>query len=236
MQNAVLWLLRNGGANSQMEANLRTEASKIWKGEEHDLEQAIVFCDPAPRHLHLRRLGLADVFLDTPAYNAHTVGCDCLSAGVPMISLLRPWHKDEESNDDDNDTTSCGSSEVPTEKLASRVGASLLRSALSSSMLSDALVVSSMEEYEDCMVECARSYSDAKCDALNFRALRKELQDQRSIAPLWDTERWVRNLETGLEAMVELRSKGSIEKTDTGIHFLDYSDIYVMDHSDIDSQ
>ena len=73
-------------------------------------------------------------------------------------------------------------------------------------------------------------------DELNFRALRKELQDQRSIAPLWDTERWVRNLETGLEAMVELRSKGYIEKTDTGIHFMDYSDIYVMDYSDIDSQ
>jgi len=158
-----------------------------------------------------------------------------------MISLLRPCHNDEESyqsiaNDDDNDTTSCGSSEVPTEKLASRVGASLLRSALSSSMLSDALVVSSMEEYEDCMVECARSNSNTKGnDTLNFRELRKELRDQRSIAPLWDTERWVRNLETGLEAMVELRSNGSIDKTEWG-HIMDYSDIYVMDYSDIDSQ
>ena len=34
-----------------------------------------LFADVAERAEHLKRLGIADVFLDTPAYNAHTLGC-----------------------------------------------------------------------------------------------------------------------------------------------------------------
>jgi protein O-GlcNAc transferase len=228
MENTVIWLLRSEGT-PQMEANLRITARAILGSEEEEV--ALVFCNQAPRQEHLKRLALADLFLDTPAYNAHTVGCDCLSAGVPMISLLLPWHRSDNSNNA-NGNGSDGGKEVPTEKLASRVGASLLKSAGTTSMLSDALVVASMEEYEDHMVECARSSTCSNNSNTNtitkttnsFLSLKEHLLDQFSTAPLWDTERWVRNLETGLTTMVDLRSKESYE-----------SDIYVMDYSDIET-
>lgn len=102
-QGAVLWMLRSG---KEMEKNLRTRAREEF-GLSHD---ALVFCDVAPREAHLRRLGCADVFLDTPSYNAHTVGCDTLFAGVPMISLLRP---------DGAQNTASDPYFVATEKLAS---------------------------------------------------------------------------------------------------------------------
>ena len=65
----VLWLLRSG---DEMEQNLRQ-----WVCQEFgkDMEDCLVFADVADRNEHLRRLGIADVFLDTPAYNAHTLGC-----------------------------------------------------------------------------------------------------------------------------------------------------------------
>jgi predicted O-linked N-acetylglucosamine transferase (SPINDLY family) len=36
---------------------------------------------------HCARLGLADLFLDTSPYNAHTTASDALAAGVPLLSL-----------------------------------------------------------------------------------------------------------------------------------------------------
>jgi hypothetical protein len=54
----------------------------------------------AHKDLHIRRSGLADVFLDTPLCNAHTTGCDVLWGGCPMVTL-------------------------PMERMASRVAASL---------------------------------------------------------------------------------------------------------------
>lgn len=64
----VLWLLRSGG---EMELNLRQ-----WVRQEFGevMGDSIIFADVADRNEHLRRLGCADVFLDTPAYNAHTLG------------------------------------------------------------------------------------------------------------------------------------------------------------------
>lgn len=60
----------------------------------------IIFTDVAHKDLHIRRSGLADVFLDTPLCNAHTTGCDVLWGGCPMVTL-------------------------PMERMASRVAASL---------------------------------------------------------------------------------------------------------------
>ena len=65
----VLWLLRSG---EEMEQNVRQ-----WIRREFgdDADNCLVFADVAERNEHLKRLGIADVFLDTPAYNAHTLGC-----------------------------------------------------------------------------------------------------------------------------------------------------------------
>ena len=39
---------------------------------------------------HLARLSLADLFLDTLPYNAHTTASDALWAGVPVLTCLGP--------------------------------------------------------------------------------------------------------------------------------------------------
>jgi predicted O-linked N-acetylglucosamine transferase (SPINDLY family) len=37
---------------------------------------------------HLARFALADLFLDTHPYNAHTTAIDSLKAGVPLVTLM----------------------------------------------------------------------------------------------------------------------------------------------------
>ena len=67
--SVVLWLLKSG---NEMENNLRQ-----WVRDEFgdDMEDCLVFANVSERKEHLKRLGIANVFLDTPAYNAHTLGC-----------------------------------------------------------------------------------------------------------------------------------------------------------------
>ena len=51
--------------------------------------ERIVFAPPVPAaDEHLARLSLADLFLDTLPYNAHTSASDALWAGVPLLTLL----------------------------------------------------------------------------------------------------------------------------------------------------
>jgi predicted O-linked N-acetylglucosamine transferase (SPINDLY family) len=51
--------------------------------------ERIVFARPiAAADEHLARLSLADLFLDTLPYNAHTSASDALWAGVPLLTLL----------------------------------------------------------------------------------------------------------------------------------------------------
>lgn len=78
VEGSVLWLLASPG---NMETNLR-----------HVMDEAGV--DPnrliiAPRldlQGHLTRLQLADLFLDTFNYNAHTTASDALWVGVPLVT------------------------------------------------------------------------------------------------------------------------------------------------------
>lgn len=185
---SVLWLLRSG---SEMEENLRNIAVKQYGLEKSDL----IFCDIAPRTEHLRRLGCADLFLDTPAYNAHTVGCDSLFAGVPLLTLLC---------DQDNDTEAC----ISTEKLPSRVGASILYAAGL-----DEMVCSSLSDYKDRMVKCAteqRSWFD--------KEIKARLDKHLNQLPLFDTRRWVRNFETALQFIC---LEGSNSDSLTDFHVLD---------------
>jgi predicted O-linked N-acetylglucosamine transferase (SPINDLY family) len=175
----ILWLLRSG---SEMEANLCQIAQ-----EEFGLpKEALVFCDVAPREEHLRRLACADVFLDTPAYNAHTLGVDTLFAGVPMISLLR--HIDISSVEQEEKPMD--PLFVDTEKLASRVGASLLQAAGL-----DDMVCERMRDYAQLMVKCAT-------DEEWFASTRARLAQSRSFCPLFDTRRWVENLELAFRQIV----------------------------------
>jgi len=181
----ILWLLRSG---KEMEQNLRQLVRKEF-GER--MEDALLFADVSERNEHLRRLGCADVFLDTPAYNAHTLGCDALYLGLPMISLLRDSSGDTSTSASDNQANSIcdDQSTIATDKLASRVGASLLRAAEV-----DDLVYPNMSDYEDAMVKCA-------INTKWFESIRKRLRLSVPVSPLFDTERWVRNLEASFVQM-----------------------------------
>ncbi len=76
--DSVLWLLE--GPQSVMD-NFRAHAVKAGV----DVER-IVFGKLMAKQKHLARLGLADLFLDTRWYNAHTTASDALWAGVPVLT------------------------------------------------------------------------------------------------------------------------------------------------------
>ena len=80
LDGSVLWLLK---ANRWSEANLKKEAKK--RGVEPD---RLIFADKLPVEEHLARLKLADLFLDTFNFNAHTTASDALWAGLPVITKL----------------------------------------------------------------------------------------------------------------------------------------------------
>ena len=79
--NSVLWLLRFPPA---AEANLIAEAKK-----EGVMSDQLVFSDVCPRDEHLLRGFLADLCLDTPAYNGHTTAADMLWSGTPIVTMKK---------------------------------------------------------------------------------------------------------------------------------------------------
>jgi predicted O-linked N-acetylglucosamine transferase (SPINDLY family) len=76
--HAVLWLKETNG---QLHGNVRREAAKRGIGAER-----IFFAPPVPFADHFSRFALADVFVDTWPYNAHTTASDALWAGVPVVT------------------------------------------------------------------------------------------------------------------------------------------------------
>ena len=114
---SVLWLLHDNrwGAES-----LRQRAATLGIAAER-----LIFCTRTSSEDHLARLRLADLFLDTFPYNAHTTASDALWSGLPVL-------------------TSCGRS------FASRVAGSLLHAA----GLPE-LVTASLGEYERVALDLA---------------------------------------------------------------------------------
>jgi protein O-GlcNAc transferase len=80
VEGSVLWLLEDNAAASR---NLRHEAQLRGVPPER-----IVFAKRARLDEHLSRHGLADLFLDTLPYNAHTTASDALWAGLPLLTCL----------------------------------------------------------------------------------------------------------------------------------------------------
>jgi len=81
VEGSVLWL---SDANRAAKQNLLREADA--RGISHE---RLVFAPfrPSPEE-HLARLKLADLFLDTLPYNAHTTASDALWAGLPVLTCL----------------------------------------------------------------------------------------------------------------------------------------------------
>jgi len=79
IEGSVLWL---AAANARAVDNLRREAEK--RGIRGD---RLVFARKvALNEDHLARIRLADLFVDTLHYNAHTTAADALWAGVPLLA------------------------------------------------------------------------------------------------------------------------------------------------------
>lgn len=77
--NSVLWILDPGSLAGR---KLREEAQA--RGVDGS---RVIFADKQVPPLHLARLALADIALDTRIYNGHTTTSDALWAGVPVITV-----------------------------------------------------------------------------------------------------------------------------------------------------
>ncbi|HUO02634.1 MAG TPA: tetratricopeptide repeat protein [Rhizomicrobium sp.] len=78
VDGSVLWLMEGKGAFA---LNLRREAERLGVAGDR-----LVFAAERPLERHLARLSLADLFLDSLPYNAHTTASDALWAGVPLLT------------------------------------------------------------------------------------------------------------------------------------------------------
>ncbi|CAI0653463.1 unnamed protein product [Colletotrichum noveboracense] len=173
---AILWLLRFPELG---ETNLRRTA-KAWAGDE--VASRIIFTDVAPKNQHISRARVCDLFLDTPECNAHTTAADVLWSSSPLLTLPRyPY------------------------KMCSRMAASILKGALprSPSGLEAAndLIASSEEEYEAFAIKLANGLSYQIVPggygegSGRLATLRKLLWDSKWTCALFNTRRWVADLE-----------------------------------------
>jgi predicted O-linked N-acetylglucosamine transferase (SPINDLY family) len=79
--NSVLWLSES---NAKAVTNLRREAQRCGISP-----QRLIFAPRIPENSdHLARQRLADLFLDTLPYNAHSTASDALWAGLPVLTCL----------------------------------------------------------------------------------------------------------------------------------------------------
>jgi predicted O-linked N-acetylglucosamine transferase (SPINDLY family) len=77
---SVLWLFED---NPKASSNLTKAAEIRGVGPGR-----LVFATRMPLPDHLARLRLADLFLDTLPYNAHTTASDALWAGLPVLTRI----------------------------------------------------------------------------------------------------------------------------------------------------
>jgi protein O-GlcNAc transferase len=82
VEGSLLWLLEG---NASIGANLRKEAAARGIAPER-----LIFAPRTTPDQHLARQQLAELFLDTLPYNAHTTASDALWAGLPLVTL--PGH------------------------------------------------------------------------------------------------------------------------------------------------
>ncbi|KAK4448190.1 putative UDP-N-acetylglucosamine--peptide N-acetylglucosaminyltransferase SEC [Podospora aff. communis PSN243] len=177
--NAVLWLLRFPELG---ETHLRRTA-KAWAGE--GVASRIIFTDVAPKQQHISRARVCDLFLDTPECNAHTTAADILWSSTPLLTLPRYDYK-----------------------MCSRMAASILKGALPKGPEGDRaaqeLIAADDSQYEDFAIKLASGLqydiSKGYGEGMGRLAeLRKLLWASKWTCALFDTRRWVRDLEEAYE-------------------------------------
>jgi predicted O-linked N-acetylglucosamine transferase (SPINDLY family) len=80
LEGSVLWLYE---ANENVANNLMRETAVRGVNPTR-----LIFAKKKPRDEHLARHRLADLFLDTLPYNAHTTASDALWAGLPVLTCI----------------------------------------------------------------------------------------------------------------------------------------------------
>ena len=76
---SVLWLL---GASDDVDQRLRTFAEAAGV-----MPDRLIFAPKAPNAQHLARIAVADLFLDTFPYGAHSTAGDALTMGLPVLTV-----------------------------------------------------------------------------------------------------------------------------------------------------
>ena len=143
VEGSVLWLLED---NPEAAYNLRQEAHQLGVDP-----QRLFFAARLPLPEHLARHRVADLFIDTLPYNAHTTASDALWAGLPVLTCMG-------------------------EAFASRVAASLL-----TALDLPELITTTQNEYEALAVELATNPDrlDHIRQQLAHKRLSKPLFDTR---------------------------------------------------------
>lgn len=182
--NSILWLLRFPDLG---EANMLRTAQQ-WAGSA--VASRVIFTDVAPKHQHISRAKIVDLFLDTPECNAHTTAADVLWSGTPLLTLPRYEYK-----------------------MCSRMAASILRGALprqpkaQREQAEKDLIAGSEEEYEALAVKLGNELRYPRSEAEGAMGvgrgrlveLRRMLTEARWTSDLFNTRRWVADLEDGYD-------------------------------------
>ena len=150
----------------------------MWAGA--DVASRVHFTDVAPKRLHISRARICDLVLDTAECNAHTTAADVLWSGTPLLTLPRYQYK-----------------------MCSRMAASILKGALpkteEGARAAKELIANNEDDYEEKAVALGKAftYSSGSNGRGHGRLsdLRKMLYHARWSSALFDTERWVRDLE-----------------------------------------
>ncbi|KAF2479457.1 glycosyl transferase family 41-domain-containing protein [Neohortaea acidophila] len=178
VKNSILWLLRFPDLG---ESHLLATA-RLWAGTE--VASRVMFTDVAPKHLHISRARICDLVLDTAECNAHTTAADVLWSGTPLLTLPRYEYK-----------------------MCSRMAASILKGALpkteEGARAAKELIATDEDDYEEKAVALGRglayiSSSQGRAKG-RLMELRHMLFRARWSSALFDTQRWVRDLEDAYE-------------------------------------
>lgn len=138
----------------------------------------------APKNTHISRAKILDLFLDTPECNAHTTATDVLWSGTPLLTYPRYKYK-----------------------MCSRMASSILSSALPDSdagnQAREELIAVSDDDYENKAIRlCMSQQYGPGCEGRGrgrLSDLRQMLFHARWRNKLFDTKRWVRDLEDAYE-------------------------------------
>ena len=163
VKNSVLWIMV---IDDTAKRNLKKEAEV--RGIDTN---RLIFADSLPVEEHLNRLQLADIFLDTFPYGAHTTCSDALRMGLPVITMMG-------------------------QSFASRVAGSLLTTI----GLSE-LITYSQTEYENLAIRLATNPTELK-------NIKIKLIENKQTSPLFDSERYTKNIETLYMKMVQRNGNG----------------------------